>query len=173
VVTLVVTRPLTAGVLVDGAVFALVFPLGYATIGLVLGLRRPDNPIGWLFAASGLVWSLAIPLGPWVDRLVLDHRPLPLAAQFGALVGEYNWAPAVALGITLPALLVPDGHLRSPRWRPVTAAAVIGPVLGLVGGSLAPGQLEETPIPIDNPFCWPGSRARWRRWSASPAWGCG
>ena len=54
VVTLVVTRPLTAGVLVDGAVFALVFPLGYATIGLVLGLRRPDNPIGWLFATSGL-----------------------------------------------------------------------------------------------------------------------
>jgi len=152
VVTLVVTRPLTAGVLVDGAVFALVFPLGYATIGLVLGLRRPDNPIGWLFAASGLVWSLTIPLGPWVDRLVLDHRPLPLAAQFGALVGEYNWAPAVALGITLPALLVPDGHLRSPRWRPVAAAAVIGPVLGLVGASLAPGQLEETPIPIDNPF---------------------
>ena len=52
--------------------------------------------------------------------MVLDHRPLPLAAKFGALVGEYNWAPAVALGITLPALLVPDGHLRSPagvRWR--------------------------------------------------------
>ncbi len=143
-VTLVVTRPLTAAVLVDGAAFALVFPLGYATIGLVLGLRRPDNPIGWLFAASGLVWSLTIPLDPWVDQLVLDHRPLPLVAQLGALVGEFNWAPAVALGITLPALLVPDGRLRSPRWRPVAAAAVIGPVLGLVGGSLAPGQLQET-----------------------------
>ena len=78
-VTLVVTRPLTAGVLVDGAVFALVFPLGYATIGLVLGLRRPDNPIGWLFAASGLVWSLTIPFDPWVSQLILDHRPLSLA----------------------------------------------------------------------------------------------
>ncbi|HSR27559.1 MAG TPA: hypothetical protein VLR51_03815 [Actinomycetes bacterium] len=152
VVTLVVTRPLTAAVLADGAAFALVFPLGYATIGLVLGLRRPANPIGWLFAASGLVRSLPIPIDPWVSQLILDHRPLPLAAQLGALVGEFNWAPAVALGITLPALLVPDGRLRSRRWRPVAAAAVAGPVLGVAGGSLIPGQLQETVIPIDNPF---------------------
>ena len=152
VVTLVVTRPLTAAVLADGAAFALVFPLGYATIGLVLGLRRPANPIGWLFAASGLVWSLPIPIDPWISQLILDHRPLPLAAQLGALVGEYNWAPAVALGITLPALLVPDGRLRSRRWWPVAAAAVAGPVMGLVGGSLIPGKLEETVLPIDNPF---------------------
>jgi hypothetical protein len=54
VVTLVVTRPVTAQVLTEGAAFALAFPLGYATVGLVLGLRRPANPIGWLFAALGL-----------------------------------------------------------------------------------------------------------------------
>jgi hypothetical protein len=156
VVTLVLTRPLTLAVLAEGAAFALVFPLGYATVGLVLALRRPANPIGWLFATSGLVWSLTIPFDPWVNQLILDHRPLPLAAQLGALVGEFNWAPAVALGITLPALLVPDGRLRSRRWRPVAAAAVVGPVLGLVGGSLNPGQLQETVQPIANPFGLPG-----------------
>jgi len=152
VVTLVVTRPLTAGVLVEGGAFALAFPLGYATIGLVLSLRRPANPIGWLFATSGLVWSLTIPFDPWVNQLILDHRPLPLAAQLGALVGEFNWAPAVAFGITLPALLVPDGQLRSRRWRVVAAAALVGPVLAMVAGSLIPGQLQETVLPIDNPF---------------------
>jgi hypothetical protein len=152
VVTLVVTRPLTAGVLVEGGAFALAFPLGYATIGLVLSLRRPANPIGWLFATSGLVWSLTIPFDPWVNQLILDHRPLPLAAQLSALVGEFNWAPAVAFGITLPALLVPDGQLRSRRWRVVAAAAVAGPVLAMVAGSLIPGQLQETVLPIDNPF---------------------
>jgi hypothetical protein len=156
VVTLVLTRPLTLAVLAEGAAFALVFPLGYATVGLVLALRRPANPIGWLFATSGLVWSLTIPFDPWVNQLILDHRRLPLAAQLGALVGEFNWAPAVALGITLPALLVPDGRLRSRRWRPVAAAAVVGPVLGLVGGSLDPGQLQETVQPIANPFGLPG-----------------
>jgi hypothetical protein len=151
-VTLVVTRPLTLAVLAEGAAFALVFPLGYATVGLVLSLRRPANPIGWLFAASGLVWSLTIPFDPWVNQLILDHRPLPLAAQLGALVGEFNWAPAVALGITLPALLVPDGRLRSRRWRPVVAVAVAGPILAVVGNSLFPRQLEETVRPIANPF---------------------
>ena len=54
VAALLVTRPLTVGVLAEGAMFAAAFPLGYATVGLVLGLRRPANPIGWLFAALGL-----------------------------------------------------------------------------------------------------------------------
>ena len=53
--------------LAAGAGYALGIPLGYATVGLVLTLRRPGNPIGWLYAASGLTWSLIIPLSPWVD----------------------------------------------------------------------------------------------------------
>ena len=68
-VALLVARPLTAQVVLDGALYALGFPLGYATVGLVLTLRRPANPIGWLYAASALTWSLIIPLGPWVDQL--------------------------------------------------------------------------------------------------------
>jgi hypothetical protein len=152
VVALFVTRPLTLASLAEGAFFALAFPLGSATIGLVLGLRRPANPIGWLYAASGLAWSLPVPFDPWVDQLILDHRPLPLVAQVVAVVGEFNWSPAIALGITLPTLLVPDGHLRSHRWRVVVAAAAIGPAIGMVGGSLIPGALEETPLPVANPF---------------------
>jgi hypothetical protein len=157
VVTLFVTRPLTAGVLAEGAAFAVAFPLGYATIGLVLTLRRPANPIGWLFAASGLAWSLTIPLDPWVDQLIVTGRPLPLLAQVGAVIGELNWAPATAFGITLPALLVPDGRLRSPRWRPVAVAAAVGPVIGVVASAFIPGKLEETVRPIDNPLGQPGA----------------
>jgi hypothetical protein len=157
VATLFLTRPLTVQVLTGGAVYALVFPLGSATIGLVLGLRRPANPIGWLFAVSGLLWAISIPLDPWLERLILEHRPLPLAAKLAAVIGEYNWAPAVAFGITLPALLVPDGRLRSRRWRPVVAAAAAGPVVGLIAGGLAPGQFEETVQPIPNPFGLPGT----------------
>jgi len=152
VVTLFVTRPLTVAVLAEGAAFAVAFPLGYATVGLVLGLRRPANPIGWLFAVSGIFWSLTIPVDPWLDQLIIEHRPLPLLARLAAAVGEFNWAPAIAYGITLPALLVPDGRLRSRRWRPVASAAAVGPVVGVVAASLAPGRLEETIQPIPNPF---------------------
>jgi hypothetical protein len=53
VATLLVTRPVTIQVLVDGALFAVAFPLGYATVGLVLGLRRPGNPIGGCSRSRG------------------------------------------------------------------------------------------------------------------------
>jgi hypothetical protein len=150
VVTLAVTRPLTIGVLAEGAARALAYPLGYATVGLVLTLRRPANPIGWLYAAAGLAWSLSIPAEPWLHELVAEHRPLPPLAQAAAVYGEFSWAPATVLGVTLPALLVPDGRLRSRRWRPVAAAAVAAAALVLVGGGLAPVRLED--VPIANPF---------------------
>ncbi|HEX3201445.1 MAG TPA: hypothetical protein VHW42_05860 [Actinomycetes bacterium] len=149
-VTLAVTQPLTIAVLAEGAAKALAYPLGYATIGLVLTLRRPGNPIGWLYAAAGLVWSLAIPGDAWLGQLVAEHRPLPLAAQVAAVCGEFNWAPATVLGVTLPALLVPDGRLRSPRWWPVAASGIAAAVLVVVGGGLAPARLENTSIA--NPF---------------------
>ena len=61
-------RPLTLGTLTGGAATALAFPVGYATVGLVLSRRRPANPIGWLYAASGLAWALDLPSGPWLDQ---------------------------------------------------------------------------------------------------------
>jgi hypothetical protein len=149
-VTLAVVRPLTAVVLAEGAAHALAFPLGYATVGLVLSLRRPANPIGWLYAAAGLVWSLTIPGDSWLYQLVAEHRPLPLAAQVAAVFGEFSWASATVLGVTLPALLVPDGRLRSRRWRPVATTSMVAAVLVVVGGGLAPAQLED--LPIANPF---------------------
>ncbi len=158
VVTLALTRPLTLGVLAQGAAFALAFPLGFASIGLVMTLRLPANPIGWLYAAAGLAWSWGIPFGPWIDRLVRDHRPLPLVAQLVAAVADFGWAPAIALGVTLPALLLPDGRLRSRRWRVVVATSVAGVALALVGGTLTPGPLENQPVgnQLDNPFGLPG-----------------
>jgi hypothetical protein len=149
-VALLVARPLTAQVVLDGALYALGFPLGYATVGLVLTLRRPANPIGWLYAASALTWSLIIPLGPWVDQLAREQRPLPLLAQLSAVAEVTIWAPAIALGVTLPALLVPDGRLRSRRWRPVAALGIAAAALVVVGAGLAPARLEN--IPIANPF---------------------
>ena len=75
-VALAVVRPLTFGVLGEGALAAVLY-LGFAVLGLVLCLRRPDNPIGWLLGASGLVWSLNMPAEAWVDQLVERGRPLP------------------------------------------------------------------------------------------------
>jgi hypothetical protein len=166
-VTLAITRPLTVGVLAQGAARALVYSLGYGTIGLVVSLRRPRNPIGWLCATAGLVWALPIPVNPWLAWLVAEHRPLPLASQAAAVYGELSWALATVLGVILPGLLVPDGRLRSPRWRLAAATGVAAGVLVLVGDGLAPVRLEDTPI--DNPFGLAGAAGK----AATAAGGAG
>ena len=89
-------------------------------------------------------------MDPLIDQAVREHRPAPLAAQLVAATGDLSWAPAVALGVTLPALLLPNGHLRSRRWRLVVITSVTGLVLIMVAGPLAPGPLEE--MGIDNPI---------------------
>ena len=148
VVALLVVRPLTLAVLAEGALTALLY-LGFAVLGLVLTLRRPVNPVGWLLGASGLVWSLNVPVEAWVENLVAAGGPLPLPARVDAAVTEPLWAPAIALGVTLPLLLLPDGHLRSPRWRWAVAASVAGGVLSMAA-VLVPGRL--TSVAIDNPL---------------------
>jgi hypothetical protein len=151
VVTLLVTRPLTTDAVVDGAFDGAIWLL-FATVGLVLTLRRPANPIGWLYAAAGLVWTLSIPWDPWVDQLLRGGRPLPPAARLAALAGDSLWAVGITLAITLPLLLLPDGRLRSPRWRPVAVAAVAGTAMSVVGWSLAPEPMTQTLRPVAKPF---------------------
>jgi hypothetical protein len=152
VVALFVTRPLTAQVLVNGAFEGAIWLL-FATIGLVLTLRRPGNPIGWLYAGAGLAWTLSVPWDPWVDQLVASNRrPLPPAAQLAALAGDSLWAVGLTMAVTLPLLLLPNGRLRSPRWRPVAVASVAGTAATVVGWVLAPDPMTQTIRPVPKPF---------------------
>src|SRR5215213_4948581 len=169
-VTLAVVRPLTSEVIVNGALEGSWWLL-FATIGLVLSLRLPANPICWLYAAAGLVWSAYIPFDPWVDRLQRTGRPLPLAAPYLALIGETFWAVGITLAVTLPLLLLPDGRLRSPRWRPVLVAAVAGTVVEVVFWCLDPEPMTQTLEPVAKPFAlhgWAGTAARLVGWTG---WG--
>jgi hypothetical protein len=166
-VTLAVVRPLTADTLVNGATDG-AFWLLFATIGLILTLRRPANPIGWLYAAAGLVWSAYIPFDPWVDQLQRSGLPLPVAARYLVLIGESFWAVGTTLAITLPLLLLPDGRLRSPRWRLVAVAAVAGTALTVVGECLDPAPTTQTLEPIAKPFAlhgWAGTVAAVVNWT--------
>jgi hypothetical protein len=69
-------------------------------------LRRPENPIGWLYGAAGFAWAYTVPLEPWVDRLIREHRALPFAAKVLVATGSLGWAPAIAL-ITVAGTFVP------------------------------------------------------------------
>ena len=167
VVTLAVVRPLTTEVIVNGALNGS-FWLLFATIGLVLTLRRPANPIGWLYAAAGLVWSASIPVDPWIDQLQQSGRPVPLTGRYLVLIGENFWAVGIVLAIILPLLLLPDGRLRSPRWRLVAVAAVAATAIQIVGNCLDPALTTQTLKPLAKPFAlsgWPGTVATVASWT--------
>jgi signal transduction histidine kinase len=86
-----------------------------------------------------------------VEALVADPGSLPggLAA---AWLDNWFWLPALVPPISLLLLVVPDGRLLSPSWRPVLLAVIGGTALasaGISGSStfeLGSGQ------PIDNPL---------------------
>jgi hypothetical protein len=110
---------------------------GVALVGLVLAIRRPDHAVSWLFVALGpLSASFS---GGW-PRLVTP--PPGWAYPFEWLSVVAAWLVVVLAGPAL-ALVFPDGHLPSARWRrPVTGLALIFAVsLGLL--SLVPGSLGE------------------------------
>ena len=122
-------------------------------IGALIAWRRPENPIGWIFAATAFFWSLGFTGGEYAIYALLAEPGAVPGGEVGAWVGIWFWLPGVGLPATLLLLLFPDGRLPSRRWRPVLWVAVLGLALGTTGGALNPGKLDsETLGDLENPF---------------------
>ncbi|HJW60031.1 MAG TPA: hypothetical protein VJ931_10415, partial [Actinomycetota bacterium] len=107
-------------------------------------------------------WSAYVPWDPWLDQLQHTGRPLPPAAELAALAGDSLWAVGICLAITLPLLLLPNGRLRSRRWRVVAVAAMVGTAMYVVGWVLSPTPMTQTIEPVAKPFPlggWAGTAA--------------
>lgn len=101
------------------------FAAPFAVVGLLIGVRRPEHRIGWLFAGAGLCSGVQAAASAYADAAFRSGGPhLPAAAYVGNLT-QWIFAPAVLLGYTLPFLWFPEGQLLSPRWRWVVRAAVV------------------------------------------------
>ena len=130
----------------------LVGTMSAATVGLVLAIRRPRHPVGWLLLALGTSIGASALATPYA-RYGLLARPGALAgAGYAAAwfeVGVFVWA--TWLGFIL--LLSPTGSLPSPRWRWWARVVVGAAVLGVASSSLLP---LEPPFPsAANPLAVP------------------
>jgi signal transduction histidine kinase len=121
---------------------------GFAFIGALVVSRRPRNPIGWIFAAEGLMFAL-ISSGAAVYVYGSTSSPLYRWAYW---LDSWLWIPATLLPTTFVLLLFPDGHLPSPRWRFVAWSTALGLALVVLGVMFHPGPLAIMGLPEANPF---------------------
>jgi signal transduction histidine kinase len=98
--------------------------LASSGVGLLLALRRADNPIGWLLLANGIVLTLHQVATPYAAYTVLDDPDALPGAEWAVLFHERAW-PTLFIFPTAIALVFPDGRVPSPRWRPVGVMAAV------------------------------------------------
>ncbi|MDQ3735425.1 MAG: histidine kinase [Actinomycetota bacterium] len=136
-----------AGVGPDSALVqwkSVVLPVFFAVPGALIAAGRPQVPIGWLLltvaallggAAFGAEWATS------ADRL----------GSAWALWWADRFAAYVVPCLTLALLLLPDGRLPSPRWRPVATVVVGAQALLITAYSLTTGTAagEDTSSPAE------------------------
>ena len=124
--------------------------LAFPVVGALVASRRPENPVGWLCLAVGLLWMFS----GFTDVYGFYGVARPGSAPFPIVLAGINnflWVPSVGLVGTYLLLLFPDGALPSRRWRPL--AWLCGAVLvsESVGSMLSPGPLQHLGG-VQNPF---------------------
>lgn len=90
---------------------------GFFAWGLLIAVRRPELPIGWLFLAGSIAELSASALAPWA---YYSSAHWPTAVTHLLSTGfSVVWPIAYTLPFPLALMLFPDGALPGRRWRHV------------------------------------------------------
>ncbi len=107
--------------------FPALLALAFGTVGALIASRHPRNVIGWLFCVSGFLNGVEVFLEEYHVYANLAHPGTFPAGQVVQWIIAWLWVWASGTVWIFLLLLFPDGHLLSPRWRPI--AWVSGAVL--------------------------------------------
>jgi hypothetical protein len=116
--------------------------LVYVGVGLLLTLRLPRQPVGWLLLVAGTLFQVTFAAEAYAWAAFLR---VPGTLPFGgvAYLLGYAWVPALGC-LFLAITLFPTGRPPSPRWRLPVALVVMDTALLLVANALVP---REFPVP--------------------------
>jgi hypothetical protein len=129
----------------------------FATTGAIIAARRPENTIGWLFIAIGVI-TIVANLGEQYARYSLVTEPEALPGATGAAwVSHWTFGLGIELIIFL-LLLFPDGRPVSKRWKPLLWLAGAVLLAFALDSAFRPGNLTESDAVVTNPLGIPGSQ---------------
>ena len=111
----------------------LVVEVLFPAIGAFIASRRPENPMGWILLAIGLLQALNIFAGAYGRYAILVEPGSLPGGPLATWIEQWTWLPSLGLLVTFLLLLFPDGHLPSRRWRWVARLAAAGIVLTVLG----------------------------------------
>jgi hypothetical protein len=94
-----------------------------ATIGMIMIVRVPKNPIGWFFGAVATWMATTFLL---VILLYFLNSPGDAGTDLANWLG--NWTFVFSVPTSLILMYFPSGALPSPRWRILPWLAIIGTV---------------------------------------------
>jgi hypothetical protein len=137
---------------IEIAVIALVF----SSIGAFLVGRVPGFLVGWSLIIIGIGTGLHLPVGLLVDQAIRTFHPVSQPLLLSAWALTSTLVPMAAMLIAMLVMILPDGRLRSRRWRLVVVTAVAGFVLLTLGTALDPRGLVWFPT-LPNPLAVPPS----------------
>jgi hypothetical protein len=125
--------------------------VAFSLVGAVVGSRRPENPIGWLFCAIGVFAAIVLLSSEYAAYALLaqpDSLPGGLAMVW---IRAWVWVPYVGLFVLL-FLVFPDGwpQSRALRWFASLVLFVIA--YGTVLAAYSPGPIDAIGGAVDNPL---------------------
>ncbi len=133
-----------------GAIGFLIAFYAFPLVGALIASRRPDNAIGWLFLALGLVFGATNIASSYADH-ALFARPGTLPGGAWAAWAVSWLDPLFFAGVILLLLLFPTGQLASPRWRIAAWMLWLGATTSLLVTAVRPGVIFEDTLPVENP----------------------
>lgn len=133
----------------------------FAAVGLVIAVRRPRVPLGWVFLGLGVLTGLLVSDDQYLAYAAARHLAPASPTVVAALwLADWMWYPLIASTVTFTLLFFPEG-LPSRRWRPVLWGTVALIVAAAATAALQP-TLSFGPLHVANPV---GIRA----WHAASA----
>jgi hypothetical protein len=125
--------------------------VAFSLVGAVVGSRRPENPIGWLFCAIGVFAAIVLLSSEYAAYALLaqpDSLPGGLAMVW---IRAWAWVPYVGLFVLL-FLVFPEGWPPTSALRWFTSLVLFVIAYGTPLAAFSPGPIDAIGGAVENPL---------------------